>query len=104
MIGVAIVGVGLPQIGLERDLIKLHFDEEQKEGYHYAYTYPGINKVLQAIGRLIRTEEDQGVILLIDDRYQKSFYQGLLPHQYHYVHHTQQLEQVVENFWQTREK
>lgn len=104
LIGVAIVGVGLPQIGLERDLIKLHFDEEQKEGYHYAYTYPGINKVLQAIGRLIRTEEDQGVILLIDDRYQKSFYQGLLPHQYHYVHHTQQLEQVVENFWQTREK
>ena len=85
LIGVMVVGVGIPQIGLERDLIKGYFDEVGKEGYHYAYTYPGINKVLQAIGRLIRTENDRGLIILVDDRYQTRLYNELLPHQYQYV-------------------
>ncbi len=78
LIGVIVVGVGLPQLSLERDLIKHYFDDQEKEGYHYAYTYPGVNKVLQAVGRLIRSEEDRGVILLIDDRFNTPLYQSLL--------------------------
>lgn len=79
LIGVMIVGVGLPKIGEERDLIKHYFDDKGKDGYHYAYTYPGINKVLQAAGRLIRTESDTGVIVFVDDRYQSPLYQSLMP-------------------------
>lgn len=82
LIGVAIVGVGLPQIGLEKNLIKNHFDELEKDGYHYAYTYPGMNKVLQAMGRLIRTQDDRGVILLIDDRFTSPLYSELMPEEY----------------------
>lgn len=77
--GVIVVGVGLPQIGFERDLIKKHFSSTGKNGYDYAYVYPGMNKVLQAGGRLIRSEKDTGTILLIDDRYLHQKYQSLLP-------------------------
>ena len=77
--GVIVVGVGLPQIGFERDLIKKHFSAFGKNGYDYAYVYPGMNKVLQAGGRLIRSEKDTGTILLIDDRYLQQKYQSLLP-------------------------
>lgn len=103
MIGVAVIGVGLPQIGLERDLIKYYFDERGMEGYHYAYTYPGMNKVLQAIGRLIRTEEDRGVVLLIDDRYTTSLYQSLLPEHLlpSKVIGRSQLEEEINIFWES---
>jgi DNA excision repair protein ERCC-2 len=77
--GVFVIGVGLPQIGFERDLIKKHFSEIGKNGYDYAYVYPGMNKVLQAGGRLIRTESDSGTITLIDDRYLHTKFQRLLP-------------------------
>ncbi|WP_433745645.1 ATP-dependent DNA helicase [Falsibacillus pallidus] len=80
--GVAVVGVGLPQIGFERDLIKTHFAAHGKNGYDYAYVYPGMNKVLQAGGRLIRSETDTGTIILIDDRYLQAKYQGLLPEEW----------------------
>jgi DNA excision repair protein ERCC-2 len=80
--GVIIVGVGLPQIGLERDLIKDHFQKVGKNGYDYSYVYPGINKVLQAGGRLIRSEEDKGLIVLIDDRFLQPKYQKLLPNEW----------------------
>lgn len=99
LIGVIVVGVGLPQIGLERDLIKNYFNETGRDGYHYAYTYPGINKVLQAVGRLIRTEEDKGVIVLIDDRYLSYFYQEMLPYSYQRVNNSREIEQVVKDFW-----
>lgn len=103
LIGVAVVGVGIPQIGLERDLIKGYFDENDKAGYHYAYTYPGMNKVLQAIGRLIRTEEDKGVILLIDDRYKTILYQEMLPHMYQYVQQNESTSKQIEHFWRINE-
>jgi Rad3-related DNA helicase len=77
--GVAVVGVGLPQISLEREMIRAHFDERDKDGYAYAYVYPGMNKVQQAGGRLIRTENDYGKLLLLDDRFLTSRYQSLLP-------------------------
>lgn len=79
LIGVIVVGVGLPQIGFERDLIKQHFSASGKNGYDYAYVFPGMNKVLQAGGRLIRSENDTGTIILIDDRYLTAKYQSLLP-------------------------
>jgi Rad3-related DNA helicase len=79
LIGVIIIGVGLPQLCLERSLIENYFNELGKDGYHYAYTYPGINKVFQAAGRLIRTEQDAGIILLIDDRFNNALYKNLFP-------------------------
>ena len=104
LIGVAVVGVGIPQIGLERDLIKGYFDENDKAGYHYAYTYPGMNKVLQAVGRLIRTEEDKGVILLIDDRYRTPLYQEMLPHVYQYVQENETTSKQIEYFWENNKR
>jgi DNA excision repair protein ERCC-2 len=80
--GVVVVGVGLPQLCLERNLIKDHFTKKNKNGYDYAYVYPGMNKVLQAGGRLIRSEEDLGTIVLIDDRFLQRQYQLLLPQEW----------------------
>lgn len=80
--GVAVIGVGLPQIGLERELIRDYFQAREKDGYDYAYVYPGMNKVLQAGGRLIRSENDRGLLLLVDDRYLQPHYTGLLPEEW----------------------
>ncbi|MEH7098451.1 ATP-dependent DNA helicase [Neobacillus vireti] len=77
--GVVVIGVGLPQLCFERNLIKDHFSSLGKNGYDYAYVFPGINKVLQAGGRLIRSEQDHGTIVLIDDRFLQRQYQHLLP-------------------------
>ncbi|MDN3016291.1 ATP-dependent DNA helicase [Paenibacillus sp. BSR1-1] len=80
--GVVIVGVGLPQVCFERNLIKDHFDTQGKNGYDYAYVYPGMNKVLQAGGRLIRSEDDHGTIILADDRFLQPQYYNLLPQEW----------------------
>ncbi|NLN05095.1 MAG: ATP-dependent DNA helicase, partial [Clostridiaceae bacterium] len=78
--GVIVVGVGLPQVCLERDIIKMVYDRNQRgSGFMNAYVYPGINKVLQAAGRVIRTETDKGFILLLDERFNKNPYISLLP-------------------------
>ncbi len=77
--GAAVVGVGLPAIGLERELIREYFAARIEQGFEYAYMYPGINRVLQAAGRVIRTETDRGVVLLIDQRYGSGHYHALLP-------------------------
>jgi Rad3-related DNA helicase len=79
LIGVVIVGAGVPQIGLERDLIKDYFDAQNGSGFAYAYQYPGFNRVLQATGRVIRTETDRGVIVLIDERFTHARYRQLFP-------------------------
>lgn len=76
---VVIVGVGLPQVCLERDLIRDHFQEQHGVGFDYAYSFPGMNKVLQAVGRLIRTEDDKGAALLIDKRFGQRRYRRLFP-------------------------
>ncbi|NEW07471.1 ATP-dependent DNA helicase [Paenibacillus sp. SYP-B3998] len=80
--GVAVVGVGLPQLGPERNILKTYVDRHGKNGYEYAYVFPGMNKVQQAGGRLIRSETDRGVLLLIDDRYLQPLYQRLLPEEW----------------------
>jgi len=77
--GAAVVGVGLPAVGLERELIRAYFAERLEQGFEYAYLYPGINRVLQAAGRVIRSETDRGVVLLIDQRYGSEHYLALLP-------------------------
>ncbi len=81
LIGAIIISVGLPQINFERDRLKDYFnsyEEESQTGFHYAYTYPGINKVLQAAGRVIRTETDKGFVLYIDSRYKQSIYSNIM--------------------------
>ena len=80
LIGVVVVGVGIPQLGLERDLIKEYFDHQTGSGFAYAYQYPGFNRVQQATGRVIRTETDRGIIVLIDDRFTHARYRQLFPH------------------------
>lgn len=75
LIGSVVVGVGYPKISMEREIIKDYYDEK---GYDYSYIYPGVNKVLQAVGRVIRTEEDRGRALLVDDRYLTKKYKRLL--------------------------
>ncbi|WP_199615312.1 ATP-dependent DNA helicase [Paenibacillus alkalitolerans] len=82
--GVAVIGVGLPQLGQERSVIKDYFDAEGKNGFEYAYVFPGMNKVLQAGGRLIRSERDRGTLMLIDDRYLHPQYNRLLPPEWHH--------------------
>ncbi len=79
LIGVVVVGVGVPQVGLERDLIKDYFDRQTRSGFAYAYQYPGFNRVLQATGRVIRTEADRGIIVLIDERFTQSALPPFVP-------------------------
>lgn len=79
LIGVMVVGVGLPMIGFENELIKQYFDERAVDGFRFAYQYPGINKVMQSAGRVIRSEEDKGVVILVDQRYATGYYNNVLP-------------------------
>lgn len=79
LIGVMVIGVGLPMISFENNLIKNYFDYELNGGFEFAYQFPGVNKVMQSAGRVIRSEEDRGVIVLIDQRYQTPYYRKTLP-------------------------
>jgi Rad3-related DNA helicase len=88
--GVVVVGVGLPQIGAERDVLRDYFSEQGRNGFNYAYVYPGMNKVLQAGGRLIRTEHDEGLLVLVDDRFAKEPYASLLPEEWRSYRLTEQ--------------
>lgn len=79
LIGAVLVGTGLPMICTENELFKNYFNQKQKNGFSYAYQFPGMNKILQAAGRVIRTTEDRGAILLLDDRFFQTDYQNLFP-------------------------
>ena len=82
LIGVAVVGTGLPMVSGEREILKQYFDQKGENGFDYAYRYPGINKVLQSAGRVIRTKEDRGTILLMDDRFLDRDYRNLFPREW----------------------
>lgn len=101
--GAVIVGVGLPAISLERELIREYFINPERggRGFEYAYLYLGINRVLQAAGRVIRTEEDRGVILLVDERFAWQQYKSLFPREWNPIRvpDEQQLTQVLNQFW-----
>jgi DNA excision repair protein ERCC-2 len=101
--GAVVVGVGLPAICLERELIREYFvnPEQGGRGFEYAYIYPGINRVLQAAGRVIRSEEDRGVILLVDERFSWQQYNSLFPKEWQpfRVLDEQHLTQALDQFW-----
>ncbi len=82
LIGCIIIGTGLPQVCSEREILKKYYDRSGKTGFDYAYRYPGMNKVLQAAGRVIRTSEDYGVIALLDQRFLERSYQMLFPREW----------------------
>lgn len=100
--GAIIVGVGLPQVCNERNIIKKHFDEQSLSGFEYAYTYPGINRVLQAAGRVIRTEDDMGVVILLDERFSYHTYRELLPSEWSPIPRASDgcsLSEILRGFW-----
>lgn len=102
LIGAVVVGVGVPQVCLERDLIKEYFDRQSVSGFAYAYQYPGFNRVLQATGRVIRTEADRGVIVLIDERFTHTRYRQLFPAHwrgFQVVQNTSEIEDKMARFW-----
>lgn len=82
LIGAMIVGTGLPQVSNEREILMNYYEKRLGCGFDYAYRYPGMNKVLQAAGRVIRTAEDVGIIELLDDRFLQSDYQNLFPREW----------------------
>ena len=100
--GVAVVGVGLPGICIEREHIRRYYDQDNALGFEFAYQFPGINRVLQAAGRLIRTEHDRGVILLIDPRFSIPQYASLLPGYWQPIHGCKayRLRARLMGFWQ----
>ena len=99
--GAVVVGVGLPQIGLERDLIRNFFQERRGAGFEYAYLFPGMNRVLQAAGRVIRSETDRGVVLLIDARFAEARFRRLFPPwwQPRTVRDASEMKAALEEFW-----
>ena len=101
LIGAVIVGVGLPQLCVERNLIRDYFQKQTAAGFEYAYTFPGMNRVLQAVGRVIRSDTDRGVVLLIDARFNETRYRRLFPAWWKYlrVRHTDGLRETAGNFW-----
>jgi Rad3-related DNA helicase len=102
LIGCAIVGVGLPQVNPRQEMLRRYFDEKNGCGFDYAYRYPGMNKVLQAAGRVIRTEADKGVVLLLDDRFARAEYRALFPaHWAHlrYLPGPEALQAALADFW-----
>ena len=101
LIGAVIVGTGLPQVCRERELLKNYFDGQGLRGFDYAYLYPGMNKVLQSAGRVIRTDEDRGVILLLDERFRDTRYQETFPREWkeYSLCTVETVETVTEDFW-----
>lgn len=82
LIGAVIVGTGLPMVCHERELFRRYYDEKKGSGFAYAYLYNGMNKVLQSSGRVIRTHEDKGAILLLDERFLTKQYTSLFPREW----------------------
>ena len=102
LIGSIIVGVGLPQIGVEQNALRDYYEDTMGMGFEYAYQYPGMNKVLQAAGRVIRTETDRGLVLLIDSRYRTGSYRRLFPPHWSHlrrIESAEQLSALLADFW-----
>ena len=104
LIGVAIVGIGLPKINFESNQIVEYYKLNEINGFNYAYTYPGMNKVMQAVGRLIRTEKDRGVALLIDERYMWNDYKSLFKKEwndYEVIYSEEELQESLQRFFKS---
>lgn len=102
LIGALVIGTGLPQVCREREILKEYFDRKGMDGFAYAYRYPGMNKVLQAAGRVIRTDEDRGVILLLDERFTGNAYKKLFPREWeqHGYCRIESLPEQLREFWE----
>ena len=101
LIGAVIVGTGLPQISNEKDILKRYFDDNGCDGFDYAMKIPGMNKVLQAAGRVIRTENDTGVIALLDERFDKPDHKQMYPREWQNITKITGREySAVEKFWE----
>lgn len=106
LIGVIFIGTGLPQVCSEREILKKFYAEREMDGFAYAYRYPGMNKVLQAAGRLIRTENDYGVIALLDERLLKAEYVEQFPMEWsdYRVTRLTEIELELQQFWKENDK
>ncbi|MDD3243307.1 MAG: helicase C-terminal domain-containing protein [Eubacteriales bacterium] len=104
LIGVAVVGVGLPQVCAERDMIRQYHQDMQEDGFAYAYQIPGFNRVLQAAGRVIRAPQDKGAVLLIDQRFTWPAYRSLYPQHWENVQKVSEksLRQLLNAFWRAQ--
>ena len=102
LIGAVIIGTGLPQVNTEQEILKEYFDEHGGCGFDYAYQYPGMNKVMQAAGRVIRTINDKGVIALLDERFLRPEYVALFPREWgtYTVVNRRNVDQAVREFWE----
>ena len=103
LIGAVIAGTGLPQVCTEREILKQYFNAADMDGFDYAYLYPGMNKVLQSAGRVIRTESDRGVILLLDDRFRAMRYREVFPREWqqYQLGSVKNLEREIRTFWES---
>lgn len=101
LIGTVIVGTGLPMVCDDRELFRAYYQEREEKGFEYAYLYNGMNKVLQSAGRVIRTTEDVGAILLLDERFTTSAYTTLFPHEWypHEIVSLSSLKERLDDFW-----
>ncbi len=101
LIGAIIVGTGLPKVCTEREILKQYFDSKNLGGFDYAYLYPGMNKVLQSAGRVIRTAEDRGCVILLDERFEKWEYQRLFPREWKQpvFGKISDLSGILQDFW-----
>ncbi|MFZ5351602.1 MAG: ATP-dependent DNA helicase [Bacillota bacterium] len=102
LLGAVVVGVGLPQICPERDIIMEYFNNHNNKGYEYSYVFPGINKVLQSAGRVIRSAQDKGFVVLIDERYQTDAYRKLFPGEWSgnvFINSAAELSSTLASFW-----
>ncbi len=107
LIGAVIVGIGMPGLSYEREAIAAYYDEKYEEGKQFAYIYPGMNRVLQAAGRVIRREDDRGVIVLIDDRFDDPIYRKIIPRLWRgmeFIKDPKELRVRLDEFWEQNKK
>ena len=105
LIGAVIVGIGLPGLSNEREALSAYYEEKYEEGKQIAYIYPGMNRVLQAAGRVIRREDDRGIIVLIDDRFNDPIYKKTIPKLWSGMKFTddaKDLKSALDEFWKTK--
>ena len=107
LIGSIVVGVGIPGLSNERNIIRDYYEERVGRGYDYSYTFPGMNAILQAAGRVIRRDSDCGIVVLIDDRYAQPLYRSLFPEHWRgmqFAGNPASLAELVRRFWEKRDK
>lgn len=102
LVGAVIVGVGLPQVNRRQELLREYYEQERGDGFSFAYRFPGMNKVMQAAGRVIRSEQDRGSVLLIDSRFSQPSYRRLFPQHWDLprsVRKSEEISGLLQEFW-----